>query len=46
MQALAARLEREIPLLQSAHDRWRARHGRTTIGLSGLSLEDCGRYMG
>ena len=46
MQALAARLEREIPFLQSAHDRWRARHGRTTLGLSGLSLEDCGRYMG
>ena len=32
--------------LQSAHDRWRERHGRTTIGLSGLSLEDCGRYIG
>ena len=37
---------KEIPPLRSAHDRWRARHGRTTIGLSGLSLEDCGRYMG
>jgi hypothetical protein len=35
MQALAARLEREFPLLQNAHDRWRARHGRTTRVIAG-----------
>lgn len=42
---LAARLEAEIALLESAHDRWVARYGRTTIGLSGLSMADCGRYV-
>jgi hypothetical protein len=44
--ALAARLEREIPRLQTAHDRWRARHGRTMVGLSGLPIEAIGRYIG
>ena len=44
-EALAARLESEIPLLQGAHDRWFARHGRTAIGLSALSIADCGRYV-
>ena len=42
---LAERLDAEIPLLQSAHARWLARHGRTAIGLSGLSIADCGRYV-
>ncbi len=44
-EALAVRLESEIPLLHGAHDRWFVRHGRTTIGLSGLSMTDCGRYV-
>ncbi len=44
-ETLAAQLEREIPLLLGAHDRWLARHGRTTIGLSGLSMADYGRYV-
>jgi hypothetical protein len=43
--ALAARLESEIALLQGAHESWFARHGRTTIGLSQLSMPDCGRYV-
>ncbi len=44
-EALATRLEREIALLQSAHDRWVAQHGCTTVGLSGLSMADCSRYV-
>ncbi len=44
-EALAARLETEIALLRGAHDGWRAQHGRTTVGLSGLSMADCGRYV-
>jgi len=44
-EALAARLEAEIPLLQGAHDRWFSRHGRTAIGLSALSMAECGRYV-
>ena len=43
--AVAARLETEIPLLRSAHDRWLTQHGRTTVGLSALSMVDCGRYV-
>ena len=42
---LAARLEAEIAQLRSAHDRWVVQHGRTTTGLSGLSIEDCGRLV-
>ncbi len=44
-ETLAAQLEREIPLLLGAHDHWLARHGRTTVGLSALSMADCGRYV-
>jgi hypothetical protein len=44
-EVLAARLESEIPLLRGAHDRWLARHGRTAIGLSALSMTDCGHYV-
>ncbi len=44
-EALAARLEAEIPLLRSAHESWFARHGRTAIGLSALSMAECGRYV-
>ena len=41
----AARLEAEIPMLQGAHDRWLAQHGRTTVGLSAMPIVDCGRYV-
>jgi hypothetical protein len=44
-EALAARLESEIPLLEDAHDRWFAQHDRTTVGLSGLKMADGGRYV-
>jgi hypothetical protein len=44
-EALAARLESEIALLQGAHDRWFVRHGRTAVGLSALSMAECGRYV-
>jgi hypothetical protein len=44
-EPLAAQLEAEIPLLRGAHDRWLSQHGRTTVGLSGLSMADCGRYV-
>jgi uncharacterized glyoxalase superfamily protein PhnB len=43
--SLAARLEAEIPLLRGAHERWVAQHRRTTIGLSGLPIGDCARYV-
>jgi len=43
---LAARLEREIPLLTAEHDAWQARHRRTSIGLSGLTMPAIGRYVG
>ena len=42
---LGERLEREIAALQGAHDRWVARRGRTTIGLSGLRMPDIARYV-
>ena len=42
---LSARLEAEIEQLQGAHERWVAQHRRTTIGLSGLSIDDCARYV-
>jgi len=45
VEAVAARLDTEIPLLRGAHESWRARHGRTAIGLSGLSIADCGHYV-
>jgi len=43
--ALAARLEGESAQLRGAHDRWVVQYGRTTVGLSGLSIADCGRYV-
>ena len=42
---IADRLGSEIPLLQGAHDRWFVRHGRTAVGLSALSVDECGRYV-
>jgi hypothetical protein len=41
----AARLEAEILLLRGAHERWVAQHRRTTVGLSGLSMSECARYV-
>jgi hypothetical protein len=43
--SLAARLEGEILQLQDAHERWVAQHRRTTVGLSGLPIGDCARYV-
>ena len=44
-ESLAARLEAEILLLRGAHERWVAQHGRTTVGLSGLSMSEYSRYV-
>jgi hypothetical protein len=44
-EALAAGLEPEIGRLQDAHQRRIAQHGWTTVGLSGLSIADCGRLI-
>jgi hypothetical protein len=43
--ALAARLEAEVGQLRGAHERWVAQHRRTTVGLSGLPIGDCARYV-
>ena len=43
--SLAARLEAESVLLRSAHHRWVAQHRRTTVGLSGLPIGECARYV-
>jgi hypothetical protein len=44
-ESLASRLEAEIPLLQGAHRRWMEQYGRSTVGLSGLAIGDCARYV-
>lgn len=44
-ESLASRLEAEILLLQGAHQRWTEQHGRSTVGLSGLAIGDCARYV-
>jgi hypothetical protein len=44
-QSLGARLEAEILLLRDAHERWVEQHGRSTVGLSGLAMRECGRYV-
>ena len=44
-QMLAQRLEPEIASLRQAHARWRERHGYSTVGLSGLSIAEAGRYV-
>ena len=41
----ASRLEAEILLLQGAHRRWMAQHGRSSVGLSGFAIGDCARYV-
>ena len=43
--ALAARLEAEIVQLQASHRLWLAQHNRTTVGLSGFLISECGRYI-
>jgi hypothetical protein len=42
--ALADRLVTEIAKLQEAHRRWVAQRGRTTVGLSGLVIDEAARY--
>ncbi len=44
-ELLAARLEPEILLLQGAHERWIAQHRRTTVGLTGLPINECAGYV-
>ena len=44
-EALAAQLEAEIPHLRDAHQRWVAQYSRTAVGLCGLSISECGRYV-
>ncbi len=44
-ESLASRMEAEILLLQGAHRRWMEQHGRSTVGLSGLVIGDCARYV-
>jgi len=41
----AAQLEAEILLLRGAHERWVGQHGRSTVGLSGLAISECARYV-
>jgi hypothetical protein len=43
---LASRLDAEILLLADLHRRWIAEHGRTTVGLSGLPMQEVGGYIG
>jgi hypothetical protein len=43
--SLAARLEADSVLLRAARQRWVAQHGRTTVGLSGLPIGECARYV-
>jgi hypothetical protein len=43
--SLASRLEAESVLVRGAHQRWVAQHGRTAVGLSGLPIEECTRYV-
>jgi hypothetical protein len=31
--------------LRGAHERWEAQHRRTTVGLSGLPIDECARYV-
>ena len=38
-------MEAEILLLQGAHRRWVEQHGRSTVGLSGLAIGECARYV-
>lgn len=44
-ESLAAQLENEILLLRGSHELWVSRYSRTTVGLSGLPIEECTRYV-
>jgi hypothetical protein len=44
-ESLAAGLETEILLLRGAHELWVSEHQRTTVGLSGLPIGECARYV-
>lgn len=44
-EALASQLEAKVLLLQHAYRGWVAHHGRSTVGLSGLSMTECARYV-
>ena len=44
-QLLASQLEAEIVRLRDAHLRWTEQHRRSTVGLSGLTMDDCARYV-
>jgi hypothetical protein len=44
-ETLPSRLESEILLLQDAHRCWMNQYRRTTVGLSGLVMADCARYV-
>ena len=43
--SLAARMETEVRALHSAHRRWIEQHGRTTVGVSELSVADAAHYV-
>ena len=43
--SLASRMDAEILLLQGAHRRWIEQHSRSTVGVSGLAIGDCARYV-
>jgi hypothetical protein len=44
-ESLASRLEAEFALFEGAHRRWMEQYGRSTVGLSGLAIGDCARYV-
>jgi hypothetical protein len=44
-ESLGAELQAEVLLLQDAHQRWMARYGRSTVGLSGLSIAESAHYV-
>jgi hypothetical protein len=45
LELLASRLEAEVLLLQSAHQRWMTQCGRSTVGLSGLPIGETARCV-
>lgn len=44
-ETLAAGLETEILLLRGTHELWVSQYRRTTVGLSGLPIGECARYV-
>jgi hypothetical protein len=45
VESLTSQLEAEVLSLQHPYRRWVAHHGRSTVGLSGLSMTECARYV-